>query len=204
MEYDVYMRAQEWTSVGRYVRNYPLAVYCSEYDLFFGGTDLPTLEAELRKALENRISFSWEPWLEISVSEFKSDDGSTNDRMLLEIEVRSFELATRNGKTYSRQPGAAQISERVPEGHARELVSHHRGMVDGGEYGTSALVRDTPEVRAILKRLRQGMDHLTSELLYLFAPNNILDTIKALQQGGGMPLLTAGAPKATTARKTKR
>jgi hypothetical protein len=114
--------------------------------------------------------------------------GRVQTTFKLEIEVDRYELATIAGNKVHRVP--AEKGERAPQVHkdwprvGRSEV--HRYWNEPEKIGDmNALVRDTPEMRDALVRIRSTLADLTGRLDDLLSPDKVEATLARVLTGGG-------------------
>jgi len=179
-----------------------LTAYCPEFEIQHTSTDIRELRTKMLKAIDEKVSFKWEPWLEVQVNDFKNEKDmflANGDKMQLSIEVERFETAVRNGEHYYRHPGSTKFMKGKKEPKSRKVYSQHSGMHGGTEYYSVAIIRDTPEAREALKKLQAGMETLSSRVMDLLSQDNINKAIAGLLTGGSLLAL----PAPTTKRKKR-
>lgn len=191
---------------------------CDEISLDMEGEVLDDLETRAKKEAAARSDVTWEPWLHVTVSGFRysetedGDDepakpvelfkpdgswgsswGRTETSFDLKIHVAAVELTTIAGsRKWREKPKKDDRSPQVRDGWprvGREPASYYRHEPKN----MSALVRDTPENRAALCRVRDTMATLTRRLDDLLGPDNAQATLAAVLAGGGP--LALGAPQ---------
>lgn len=169
-----------------------LAAWCEEFQVEATGTDLVQVRKAIEAKIQEKASFTWEPWLVIDVKEFcdeKGDVSAWNEHGFaseLEITVSAYFFAERGGKKFHRSQHdgeKARIDDGWPKAQARHSSCTSSGMRQGHWYTTRAVLRDTPEARAGLDVIRNGLHRLNLQLSALLAQKNITTTLENLLQG---------------------
>lgn len=178
-----------------------LTAYCPEFKLMFSDANISTLRKTMNAAIDEKVSFTWEPWLKVEVTDFQNKDEmfaelrrehEKGTNMKLEITVTPYEQAQRNGKWYHRAPGSGTFREGRVEGHERQAEGQYGGMTEGRDYVGVAVIRDTPEARAALEQLQASMTALSAKVMDVLSQNKIEKSLKALAAGSSLLL---AAPK---------
>lgn len=205
-EVDVYLRSV--VGVGQV-----LTAWCEEHQVEVTTSDLNGVRKAIIEKIRERLSYTWEPWLVVSVEERCNREGDAvewddnGDGLSLDLQVRvecyEFGLGSDGRKCY--RPLSWHVSPPLPgqwtkdaqftagwiEPLPRHVSSENYGRGAGKSYATRAVIRDTPEVRAMLDAVRLGMHRLGTQLSELLSQGGI----ESLQQIGALiprPMLPEG------------
>lgn len=181
---------------------------CDEHDLLETGTDIAELRKKVETVLTERLAVPWVPKIHVELTapatheDWPQRGGGWKLRARLELHAEAYEVSTVNGKEQHRSGGSVSRYElRV----GREEGS--RSTYGGDPHGatTCALIDDTPENRAALLRIEQGMVHLAEGLSKFLEPAAIQATLARLLAGGttlGLPA-TASSDEAIPPRRAR-
>lgn len=188
---------------------------CAEYDCSEEHSDINALKKLIAEKVTPLMNVVWTRKIHVTVhaprvqaDARQKDRGATGEpgweiNAALKFEAEVYELQI--GSKHIRLLGDAHISQyelRVgDDAHARQ---YHGGKPEGT---TQALIDDTPENRAALLRINDGMEELGRRLRALLAPTRIEATLHHVLsvEGSRAPL---GLPESTKpeipTRKRKR
>jgi hypothetical protein len=185
--------------VDLYLRDSELIAVCSALGVRAAHHDIGILRTMMRDAIAEKVSFVWEPWLYIEVSDFVEDESDmwakTNSRMVIEVEIRRYDLSIREGLKYHKWPGDTRVIKGWPEAHERKATQSQSGTYEGESFESRALIRDTEQARKALSLIRDGMLRLSGQLSSVLAPSQIERTLQNVLSGGSTLLLGAGSGK---------
>lgn len=173
-----------------------ITAHCPEFNLTVSDPNIRVVRSKILALIEEKVKFEWSPMLEVEVTDFKNSRklfAHRGDRMMLQIEFTRFEVAERNGEKYYREPGSTGFvkGEKKPKG--RHSYGSHGGTVEGNEYISTAIIKDTPEARAALEKLQEGMTQLSAKVMDILSQGNIEKAITGLLTSGSF--LALPAPK---------
>lgn len=194
-----------------------LTAWCEEHQVEASATDIGKVREAIVSKIRERLTITWEPWMVIRVTERCNEQGGPiewdRDGLSLELEARvdlyDFGICSADGQKYHRRrtwraptPGRragywsdeSHFSPGWIEPSPRHESSHNMGMGAGRSFSTTAVIRETPEARAAIERIRLGMHQIGIELGEILSQSNITATIGRLSSG---PLaLALSAPSA--------
>lgn len=184
---------------GIYLKEGTLVGFCEEYALRIEDSDIRSLRRKMQAAIDEKVEIKWERWLLIRVDEFVPETGNIVKRgrgsIQFEMDVEQWEFTTHDGVKYSRALGETRYREGWPEGHERRKTCDKSigRDVHGHDWGTVAVIRDTPEAREALIRIEVAMNSVTRKLVDFLAPSNINKTLQKVLASGNV--LALPAPK---------
>lgn len=201
---DVYLVASGYDS--------HIVLLCKKLDLIVRDANINVARKAMRDAIVEKAAFRWEPWLEIRVRGFRPRNAVEGDlfdasadsheahgagaatRMTLEIVVARWQLAEKDGKTYRRQHGHSIVSEGALDTNEEPRTAGScMGNIEGEDVETRSCVRDTPEVRAALYKIKLGFDALNEKISGLLSQKMVAKTLaKVLANDGGLLALPPG------------